>query len=255
MIYVTGDTHADFRRLSTQAFQAQKRLNRKDYLIICGDFGGIWSYGESNSEEKYWLDWLSKKPFTLLFVDGNHENYDRLNHFPSDKYHGGRAHKIRENIYHLMRGYVFTFDRKKIFTFGGASSHDIQDGILEPDHYRTLRDLAYDYRRRTSDGEMLRINHYSWWKEELPSETEMKRGIRELSKHDFKVDYVVSHCLPQSVAASCGFYKGDSLTRYFDSLINDYGLQFEKWYCGHYHTNRQVFNQYIIKYKEIERII
>lgn len=32
-----------------------------------------------------------------------------------------------------MRGQVFDIDGKKIFSFGGASSHDIQGGVLEPD--------------------------------------------------------------------------------------------------------------------------
>ena len=30
-----------------------------------------------------------------------------------------------------MRGEVFIIEDKKFFTFGGASSHDIQDGILD----------------------------------------------------------------------------------------------------------------------------
>ncbi len=32
-----------------------------------------------------------------------------------------------------MRGQVFEIDGKKIFTFGGASSHDISGEILETD--------------------------------------------------------------------------------------------------------------------------
>ena len=33
---------------------------------------------------------------------------------------------------HLMRGQIFEIDGKSIFTFGGASSHDITGGILDP---------------------------------------------------------------------------------------------------------------------------
>ena len=39
MIYVTGDTHADFRRFSTREFPEQKELTKDDFVIICGDFG------------------------------------------------------------------------------------------------------------------------------------------------------------------------------------------------------------------------
>ena len=35
-----------------------------------------------------------------------------------------------------MRGQVFTIDDKTFFTFGGAQSHDIRDGILETDDPR-----------------------------------------------------------------------------------------------------------------------
>lgn len=255
MIYITGDTHADFNRFSTKYFSEQKEMTREDYIIICGDFGGIWDYETSSARETYWLNWLETKPFTLLFVDGNHENFDRLKTFPMVNFHGGKAHKIRENIYHLMRGYVFDFEGKKFFTFGGASSHDIQDGILNMSDYNSWGDLARDYNRRTKNGEMLRINHYSWWENELPEWREMKRGIDNLKKVDFKVDYVISHCLPQDVCSAAGYYGSDKLTLYFNSLINEYGLKFYRWYCGHYHNERAIMGNYIMKYEDIERII
>ena len=46
MIYITGDTHAQFNRFSTKHFPEQKNMTRDDYVIICGDFGefGIISF-------------------------------------------------------------------------------------------------------------------------------------------------------------------------------------------------------------------
>ena len=76
MIYITGDTHADFKgRFSTQNFPQQKEMTKDDYLIICGDFGGVWDAGGESKTEKWWLDWFEERNYTLLFVDGNHENY------------------------------------------------------------------------------------------------------------------------------------------------------------------------------------
>ena len=102
MIYVTGDCHGDFRRFSSDNFPEQREMTREDYVIVCGDFG-LW---QDTKDERYWLDWLSRKPFTLLFVDGNHENFDRLysNEFEVCDFCGGKVHKIRENVLHLMRG-------------------------------------------------------------------------------------------------------------------------------------------------------
>ena len=130
MIYITGDTHGGFQRFGSKYFPQQTQMGRNDYMIICGDFGGLWDGGQ---KDQHWLDWLAEKPFTTLFVDGNHENFDLLNALPEKEWHGGRVHEVRENILHLMRGQIFTFGGLTWFTMGGASSHDIQDGVLDPE--------------------------------------------------------------------------------------------------------------------------
>ena len=74
MIYVTGDTHSDYTRFSTENFPEQRGMTKEDFVIVCGDFG----YWRDDREQAYWMDWLESKPFTTLFVDGNHENFDLL---------------------------------------------------------------------------------------------------------------------------------------------------------------------------------
>ena len=255
MIYLTGDCHAEFNRFSVKRFSAQKHMTKDDYVIVCGDFGGIWDYKLSSPEERYWLDWLNDKPFTTLFVDGNHENFDRLKEFPRVKFHGGMAHKIRKNVYHLMRGYVFEFEGKKFFTFGGARSHDIQDGILDIKNYNSLRDLVDGYNKRTRKGEMLRINHISWWKDELPTGTEMRRGIKNLEKANWTVDYVITHCPPREVCKWFGYYDSDKLIEYFDELL-ERGLKFKEWWSGHLHKNEYgIYGKYNVIYEDIVRIL
>ena len=78
MIYITGDTHADFSKFNEDTFLIQNEMTKDDHIIICGDFGGIWTFEEENGREKESLDWLNTRNFTTLFVDGNHENYTRL---------------------------------------------------------------------------------------------------------------------------------------------------------------------------------
>ena len=89
MIYITGDCHADFRRFGVNIFPEQKDMTKADYVIICGDFGGVWMRHEESGAEKCWMDWLERKPFTTLFVDGNHENFDRLYNYPVEEWNGG----------------------------------------------------------------------------------------------------------------------------------------------------------------------
>ena len=63
-----------------------------------------------------------------------------------------------------MRGQVLTIEGKKIFTFGGAKSHDISGGILElndPDFYDKRKELEswffghYHDNMEVSDKEIL----------------------------------------------------------------------------------------------------
>ena len=180
MIYITGDTHADFSRLEEDKFPIQSEMTKKDYVIICGDFGGIWNYIVESMYEKQWLDWLDNKNFTTLFVDGNHENFTRLYNYPVEEWHGGKVHKIRDSVIHLMRGEIYDIDNKKFFTFGGARSHDIADGILNIDEYEKI----YMYQKR---GAYFRIRDYSWWDLELPTEEEMQNGIKNLEKANYKI--------------------------------------------------------------------
>lgn len=252
MIYITGDCHADWSKLSTEAFPEQKEMTRDDFVIVCGDFG-LW---HDNPTERWWLKWLEQKNFTLLFVDGNHENFDRLygNEFDIVDFCGGKAHKIRDNVYHLIRGYIFELNGKKFFAFGGASSHDIKDGILNLEDYIDEKELIKTYNKLTRAGKMLRINHLSWWKEEMPSDEEMEFGKQTLAQNDNKVDFIISHCCPQSIALLLSnHYKPDKLTKYFNE-INE-SVSFTKWFFGHYHNDKQIFDKHILLYHQIIRIV
>ena len=52
MIYITGDTHSDFTRFTEDKFPIQDGMTKNDYVIICGDFGGVWTFEEESSREK-----------------------------------------------------------------------------------------------------------------------------------------------------------------------------------------------------------
>ena len=99
----------------------QNQLSREDFMIICGDFGLIW---EDCEEERNWLKWLEDRPWTTLWIDGNHENFDRLKSFSIEKWNGGLIQKITPHIFHLCRGQVFQIEGYRIFAMGGGESHD-----------------------------------------------------------------------------------------------------------------------------------
>ena len=246
-IFITGDTHGNFKRFENTIFYEQAGLTKRDCVIICGDFGGVWDGGP---EDQRWLDWLERKPYTTLFVSGNHENYDLLAEYPVEEWNGGQVQRIRPSVIHLMRGQVYDIQEKKFFTMGGASSHDIDGGILEPDDPK----FEQKQRRLETGRALYRINHVSWWKEELPSQEEYQTARANLEERGWKVDYIITHCCPTSVQdeLSGGFYKADALTDFLEEITQR--CEFEYQFFGHYHTNKMIREKFVLLYEQIIRL-
>lgn len=255
MIYLTGDTHSDFGRFNTRIFPEQKTMTKKDYVIILGDFGGIWETDPQDRTEKYWLDWLEKKNFTTLFVDGNHENYDHLPEYPVREWNGGKVHVIRPSVLHLMRGEVFHIDGKSFFVFGGAKSHDIQDGIFEVDdpklkHIQRMRARGIqEYLDKN-----FRINHVNWWEQEMPTEEEMQTGLRNLDAAGWNVDFILTHCFPTSLHLNVREgNEPDFLTDYLEKIRTR--CDYRYWFCGHYHRELNLTEKEKMLYYTFVRIV
>ena len=251
-IWITGDCHADFYRFKADSFYEQKEFTEESYVIILGDFGLIWERENESKNEKYWLDWLHGKPFTTLFLDGNHENHVRLSTYPVKEWHGGNVHEIRPNVLHLMRGEVFNIEDKKFFVMGGASSHDIQDGILDYD------DPLWKDQAKFLDNNgryMYRVKGLSWWEEEIPNDEDLENGLNNLEKHNNKVDFILTHS-PSSVELILlggeRLYETDKLTNYLDIVKNR--VDYKRHFFGHMHINRAVNSKDIAIYDQIIRI-
>ena len=213
MIFVTGDTHGDIDFSKLEKFgRFNADLTKDDYVIIAGDCGVLWSEETKNA----YINMYSSLPFTVLFVDGNHENFDMLNAYDVEMWQGGKVHKIADDIIHLMRGQVFEIDGKTIFTFGGARSTDKS--------------------RRTE--------HESWWAEEMPNYDELDEGILNLKPYNNKVDYVITHACDEKTLyyppfITYGYAYTISLDNRILSNFEDI-LTYKHWYFGHYHIDRAI---------------
>ena len=99
----------------------------------------------------------------------------------------------------LERGDIFVIDGKWCFAFGGARSHDIRDGILDPAEYETKEAFMRDYRIRSAG--MIRVRGISWWDEEMPSIMEREYGLNNIQafmKQQDRLDFVFTHDAPAS---------------------------------------------------------
>ena len=231
-VWVTGDVHGsyDIDKLSGRAWPEGRRLSRQDLLVVCGDFGMPW---DGSNEERYWLSWLDGKPWTTLYVDGNHENYGRLADLPVAERWGGRVQAYPDfpNVVHLMRGEVYELGDKRFFCMGGASSQD---------------------RRWREPG-------VSWWEEELPSAEELAAAEKHLDDVGWQVDYVVTHCCSARLQPAAtrkahrGRYPVDRLNEWFDMLEDR--LTFDQWFFGHYHADAQLDEKHRLIYRDVVRVV
>jgi len=227
-IYVTGDTHGRFERFSNKSWPGIRSFTEDDVVIVAGDFGLLWS-NVPDQEELYWRKWLTSKPWTLLFLDGNHENHPRLRALPTVPMYGGTVGVVEKNIFYLRRGEIYTIQDRKIFIFGGAASID----------------------------KACRTEGISWWPEEIPSYAEMDYGLSNLEKHQYAVHYIIAHTGPQDICEDLfrkygGIgYDTDPTRVYLQHVCST--TVFDQFYCGHWHEEYEN-GEYHFLYEKIVRL-
>lgn len=210
MIYFTGDTHGDRMRFYDDNMPGESTWTKDDYLIVCGDFGFVFLDTE---EENAFLDRLTEKPYTICFCDGNHENFPRIYKYPEQSWHGGRVHRIRENVLHLMRGHVFDIDGKRVFAMGGGYSLDKAN----------------------------RKEGFSWWKQELPNNAEYRNASNTLKECGYGVDYIVTHTAPRAIIRRMCKIPNENeleLTGFLDWVMQT--TTFKRWFFGHWHRDAEL---------------
>lgn len=225
-IFVTGDKHGSFYPLFGIA--GKNELFETDILIICGDAGYVW-----NDDYVYKVQTLEQVfPGTVVFIDGNHENHAILNSLEEVIWNGGKAHKLGERVYHLMRGEIYSIYGNNFFTFGGARSTD-QD--------------------RRTEGE-------SWWAEEEPDAEEFKAGRRVLMENIDEIDYVITHETPLFAREFIKREKPIDDDYHVPAHFEDWyceifeGKRFKKWYCGHMHEDKEITPKLRVLFNDIRVI-
>ena len=114
-IAIAGDWHADTDYGVAAIDHAAKR--DAGVLLHMGDFG----YNFTDSYLNALDDALRRHDLELGFVDGNHENFDRLLAQPVAA--DGLRH-LRERIVHLPRGFRWRWGTTRCLAVGGAYSID-----------------------------------------------------------------------------------------------------------------------------------
>jgi hypothetical protein len=219
--YLIGDTHGDLEAFNL-LFKIYDPYDA--FVIELGDFGFIWG-NDTNYNLNVLQGRFAKRNCILLFIDGNHENFDLLERYPIISWNGGWVRKLRENIYHLMRGQVFTINGKKFFTMGGGYSIDKES------------------RRRG----------ITWWPQEDIGFLDMEAANHNLAANNDTVDYVLTHSAPMEIKNMMGFKleydsHNEKQLQHIASI-----LTFDRWYFGHYHDDKD-YGKFVLVYNQIHKL-
>ncbi|MDR2090174.1 MAG: leucine-rich repeat protein [Clostridiales bacterium] len=177
-----------------------------DVVIILGDAGIVWQTSMRDDIREFYTG----LPCDILFLDGNHENFDLLNSLPVAVRYGGTVHEVLPNVFHLMRGNAYLINGHKYFVFGGG----------------------YSIKRETNSSPV------QVWDEELPNAAEYAAGIDTLKTNDNRFDYILTHQAPRSVLDGIAHYYAPAETEFLNYLerINE-AVTYRGWYFGHLHKD------------------
>ena len=217
MLYVTGDIHADIRRLNVRA---EKQIKKGDILLVCGDFGFLW---DGSPKELRLLDWLGKRPYQILFVEGTHDNIDLLSGYPEETLYGGQVRRVSGNCCQLLRGECYEIEGKRVFALGGGESTDMD----------------------------IRVEGETWWSRELPSAEELAHARETLASLNQQVDYIITHSVAPTVNK---FLDREQMQiNLLLAFLNEISetVQFKRWYFGSCHLDKAIPPKYCAVYQEI----
>lgn len=204
MIYITGDIHADITR-----FKRFKSLLPKyrHYLLVCGDFGFVW---DGSEQEKRVLKKLERYDCNIMFVEGTHDNIERLQSYPEESFCSGKVRRIGKNIFWLKRGEIYDINGVKVFAMGGGESTD-------------------------SDS---RIEGVTWWPGEMPDEADIAYARQSLDRAGNAVDIVITHQNPRIELGliDANRERINALTAFLGETAKT--LSFKKWYFGAQHVDK-----------------
>lgn len=224
MIYCTGDTHGQIiDRFSYKHYSELRDLTDKDYMFIAGDFGAIWDWTGNNASDKHMLEFLNEKPWITIVVLGNHECYPLYEEMPvitPDFLYKG---EVRQCVYAgQVFNHIFVIDNtawlklegKNILCIAGAVSHD----------------------------KIYRTEGKSWWpQEEINQEFCDKIVMNDdgsvISDH---FDLIITHDAPSQIGewyTTMGVFSSTDGQYYLNRLRRT--LDFDKWYHGHFHFDKQ----------------
>jgi len=231
--YITGDKHRNFKNI--KRFCRDMNTKKKDVLIILGDAG--LNYFEDSRDDKLKKE-VSELNITLFCLHGNKENRPQnVGTYGVRNFCGGKVYYEPKypNIFFAIDGEIYTFENKKYMVVGGAHSVDKIRCLEEEQPY---------------------------WEDEMPDDATKAKVEERLAAENNHIHGMMTHTCPikylptemfmstkrkaeiKKKPASCKSKKYfkldiDRSTEEWLGKIEE-RLDYEVWYCGHYHVDKQI---------------
>ena len=237
--FITGDKHRDFE--SVKRFCRDMNTRRKDVLIVLGDAG--FNYYEDSRDDELKRE-VSELNITLLCLHGNKEKRPQnVGTYGVRSFCGGKVCYEPEypNIFFAIDGEVYIFEGKKYMVVGGAHSVD------------KVRCLEEDK---------------PFWEDEMPDDATKSKVEKRLAAENDSIYGMMTHTCPikylptemfvstrqnaqmkkrGNYSKSKKFFKPD-IDRSTEEWLGrlEERLDYEVWYCGHYHADKQIDKVYMM---------
>lgn len=231
--FITGDKHRNFD--GVKEFCRDMNTRKKDVLIILGDAG--FNYFDDERDDKLKKK-ISKLNITLFCLHGNKENRPQnVGTYGIRSFCGGKVYCEPKypNIYFAIDGEIYTFEGKKYMVVGGAHSVDKLRSLEQNDPF---------------------------WEDEMPDDSIKEKVEKRLDGENYKIYGMMTHTCPEHYLPSemfvstrqnitikrkprkvkyKKFFKLD-IDRSTEEWLGriEKQLDYEVWYCGHYHIDKQI---------------
>lgn len=220
MIYITGDTHGDFRRIAK--FCKERHTTKKnDILIILGDaginfYGGLRDMGKKIE--------LYRLPITLFAIHGNHEmrpetatNLAGKPCYTLKPWHGGKVYQEAQypNLLFAHDGDCYQLNGNSVLVCGGAYSPD-----------KLYRQMY----------------HYPWFPDEQPSDATKQRVEEQIQQRGGMANIVLTHTIPLKFLPALHLKPLLGIDQTTETWLDgiETKLQYQTWYAGHFHVNQKI---------------
>lgn len=213
-VFITGDTHGEFSHIVWYAKKNKTTVD--DIMIVLGDAGLNYFLDIRDIRKK--TD-VSKIPLTFFCIHGNHEERPyNIEGYKTKEFHEGIVYYEEEypNILFAKDGEIYDFNGYKCLVAGGAYSVD------------------KSYRLK---------NSWHWFESEQPTQ-EIKETVNNAIANN-RVDVILSHTCPFSKEPVESFLPmidqstvDVSTEKWLDDIYNKYGDKIIRWYCGHFHIEK-----------------